>query len=188
MYVWLPGVWEVEVFGLAAVLLMSPKFQLQAVPAPPEASVKFTVRGGSARLGGFGIVSMAGVGGMQLGLPMPVNPDFTGNTADDETLTDPPRMAEMTGVMTWNLQVNDTAALSPIPVLRGSPVASVNVGDGGVAGSNRQFDAAASLRIWLLYLVIVTVLAGLVVDQAVELFAAKLAAARVMFWRLIQPR
>ena len=147
------------------------------------------LKGGSTRLGGFGIVSMAGVGRLQLGPPaIPVIPVFTGKTADDETLTDPPRMAEMTGVMTWNLQVNATAALSPIPVVRESPVASVNVGEGGVAGSNRQFDAAASLRIWLLYFVIVAVLAGLVVDQAVELFAAKLAAARVMFWRLIHPR
>ena len=102
-------------FGLAAVLLMSPKFQLQAVPAPPEASAKVTVSGGSNALGEIGSVSMAGAGRRQVGPPeaIPVIPVFTGNTADDETATEPPTMPEMTGVMTWNLQVNATAASRP---------------------------------------------------------------------------
>src|SRR5512140_117782 len=148
---WLPGSRRFEV-------VLSPKSQNHASPAPPpEASVKFTVNGAKPL---WGLALIAGLGGRQLGpLPelVPEIADFTGKTADADTATVPPTMLEMIGVMTRNRQVRRTVARSPIPVATPSPSASAKVGDGGVAGLRVQFVAAASEAIWCWYWVIASV-------------------------------
>src|SRR5215210_1329850 len=59
--------------------------------------------------------------------PEAVIPDFTGKTAEAETGMLPPTMFDMTGVITLNVHVRLTSAVSPIPYVP-SPSASVKVG------------------------------------------------------------
>jgi hypothetical protein len=108
---------------------------------------------------------------------------LTGNAADDETVTDFPMMLEIPGVITSKVQDIETVAVSPTFV-------PLNVGAGAVRTppmrGSWQFVAVASFLIWAWYLALT---AGFPApDQAVGLFAARLAAMRVMLWRLTQPR
>ena len=104
-------------------------------------------------------------------------------------------MFEMTGVMTPKVQLTPTVATSPISGVP-SPSASVNVGLGAVCTppttGKLQFVAAASARISFWYLAWAwrrfawtSGSYGTGTVQAVGLFAAKFAAIRAMFWRLM---
>src|SRR5882762_3884731 len=83
-----------------------------------------------------------------------VMPDFTGNFEDAETATLPPTMLEMTGVITPNVQLIPTWAVSPISGVP-FPLASVKVGAGTVrtpaTNGRLQFDATASPMISFWY-------------------------------------
>src|SRR5688572_15444812 len=121
----------------------------QLVGLPPEVSRKTTLKG-AGPLSDEGATSpfpvKAAFGGVRPVLPsLTVMPLFTGKTADADTLTDPPRMAEMPGVMTPNVQVIATSASSP-------SAEPVKVGAGAVSTpptfGRSQLLAVASFLIW----------------------------------------
>src|SRR5688572_9395793 len=121
----------------------------QLVGTPPDVSRKTTLKG-AGPLSVEGATSpfpvKAAFGGVSPLLPsLTVIPVLTGNTADDDTLMAPPRMAEIPGVMIPNLQVSATFASSP----RFDPV---KVGAGAVSTpptrGRSQLVAVASFLIW----------------------------------------
>jgi hypothetical protein len=143
-----------EDVGVADVGSLKSHAQAVGVP-PPDVSRKTTVNGAVPdRVDGetAALPVKAAEGGMPGPEPAPgsVMPDLTGNTDDAETLTDPPTILEITGVITWNWQVMLTCAVSPISYLP-SASASEKVGGGAVwtpaTLGRSQFEATASPRI-----------------------------------------
>ncbi len=174
------------------------KSQAHAVGLPPDVSRKSTLNGfvpesedgawtvfpEKAALGALPVTTLPAV---------TVIPDLTGNVDAAETATLLPTMFEMTGVITLNVQLMATCAVSPIS---GDPSrsTSVNVGLGAVftpATKGRlQLVADASPMISFWYLVFASLrfvwrATSEVGVQASGLLAAKLAAIRAMFWRLM---
>ena len=167
----------------------------QLVGLPPDVSRKVTVNG-AVPLTEFGasvpLPVNAAFGALPTGPPPPVDviPLLTGKTDDDATEIEPPRTSRIPGVMRVNVQDKATDAESPMSSAAPLPPVSLNVGSGAVVTpltvGSWQFVAAASLRIWFWYLAWTATSPP--PCHAVGLFAARLAAIRLMLWRLIQPR
>ena len=142
-----------------------------------------------------GLALIAGLGARQPPPPPPPElvseiADLTGNTEVAETFSCPPTMddddrrddVEPAGQRDLDLVAD------PVSSSRRRRM-SVNVGVAGVAGIRVAVGRLRVLEDLVLVLVDLVALSGSVGStHASALFAAKLAAIRVMFWRLIQPR
>jgi hypothetical protein len=192
-----PGLVKVWSSGSCRVDVVpsSGNVQSQLVGLPPEVSRNVTVNGATPeRVDGASmpLPVKAALGAVPEGplLIALVIPLLTGNTDDADTVTLPPTMFLIPGVMRLKVHDRLTVAESPMSEDEPFPPVSAKAGAGAVwtppTVGSLQLVAAASLRIWFWYFALT--FASPLPCHAVGLFAARFAAMRLMLWRLIQPR